>query len=78
MRFRLAFCATLIAVTGCGTPSSAPGDPLAGTCQFKPCVCADASAPFWQEPETVPIIWSRTSGTPACPLGFVLQRTKPE
>lgn len=61
---------------GCGSPSRESGDdPLAGACQFEPCVCADADAPVWQEPETAPIIWSRTSGAPACPLGYVLQRS---
>lgn len=62
-------------MTGCGTPAPEHKDSLAGACQFKSCVCADANAPFWQRPQTAPIIWHEGTG-PTCPPGFALRRTE--
>jgi hypothetical protein len=67
----VAVMATLVA--GCAGPSLDRADAMAGACQFKPCVCADESAPFWRVPETAEIIWSE-DGSPSCPPGFALQR----
>lgn len=80
MRKTVAALAGAVALAhGCGgTPSLERDEALAGACQFRPCVCADADAPFWQVPETTPIIWSRTGGAPACPLGFVLRPSEEE
>jgi hypothetical protein len=47
---------------------------LAGACQVTPCVCADASAMFWQAAETVPIQW-RQNGDASCPPGYALVRS---
>jgi hypothetical protein len=58
---------------GCAGPSLDPGQALAGACQFKPCVCADEDAPFWQVPDTAEIVWG-ADGRPSCPPGFALQR----
>lgn len=58
---------------GCAGPGLEREDALAGACQFRPCVCADDSAPFWRVPGTAELIWNE-DGTPACPAGFVLQR----
>lgn len=62
--------------SGCGGPPALQqGDALAGACQFKPCVCADANATIWRQAKTAPIIWSTETGAPTCPTGFVLRRT---
>jgi hypothetical protein len=41
------------------------------------CVCADASAMFWQAAETVPIEW-QPNGDASCPSGYALVRVKDE
>ncbi len=72
-----AVLAALSLASGCGgTPRLERGDALAGACQFKPCVCADANAPFWLQAKTAPIIWNTETGAPTCPTGYVLQRTE--
>jgi hypothetical protein len=65
--------AVMALVVGCAGPSLAPGEALAGACQFKPCVCADENAPFWRVPDTAEIVWG-TDGKPSCPPGFALRR----
>ncbi len=61
---------TLAAACSAGSQSSAN---LAGACQMTPCLCADASAVFWQAAKTVPIEWQR-DGDASCPPGYALVR----
>jgi hypothetical protein len=63
-----------LGLAGCAGPALERGDALSGTCQFKPCVCADETAPFWRKPATADLLWSER-GVPSCPPGFALQRT---
>ncbi len=73
----VAVLGALSLASGCGgTPTLERGDSLGGACQFKPCVCAEATASFWQQAKTAPIIWSTETGAPTCPTGYVLQRTE--
>lgn len=72
MRVWLAAMA-FVATAGCAGPALEREDALRGTCQFKPCVCADTNAPFWRKPETADVVWSER-GVPACPPGFTLER----
>ena len=73
-----AITGTALVLSACATPERSTGDPLSGICQFEPCVCANEDAPFWQVPETAPIIWSQSRGAPACPRGFELKRSREE
>lgn len=73
MRAVLLAMVAVAALAGCAGPALEREDALAGACQFKPCVCADEAAPFWQKPATAEIIWSER-GVPSCPPGFVLRR----
>jgi hypothetical protein len=68
-----AVVAATAAASGCAGPKLEREDVLKGACQFRPCVCADADAPFWRVPDTAEIIWTE-DGTPSCPAGFVLER----
>ncbi|MGF1640132.1 MAG: hypothetical protein ACFCUO_04210 [Rhodospirillales bacterium] len=60
------------ALAGCAADREA-SPALAGACQFKPCVCADTRALFWQAADTVPPLW-RENGEPYCPPDFALVR----
>lgn len=73
MRALLLATVAATALSGCAGPSLEREDALEGACQFRPCVCADADAPFWRVPDTAEIIWNE-NGAPSCPSGFVLER----
>jgi hypothetical protein len=67
----------ILAVAGACTAGSQTTPNLAGACQMTKCVCADASAMFWQAAETVPIEW-QPNGDASCPSGYALVRVKDE
>lgn len=88
IRARLLLRMALIAVNGlallmvvacASTPLSAdkrPRDPLAGICQFKPCVCAASSGSIFSPDRTSPVQFGER-GDAMCPAGFTLRQTEP-
>jgi len=61
-----------LALAGCSAERQTKAS-LAGACQFKPCVCADTKALFWQTADTVPVLW-RENGEAYCPPDYALLR----
>jgi hypothetical protein len=50
-------------------------DPLAGTCQLRPCQCIRSDLPVWSLGDPQPVRW-RETGDAACPDGYRLQVRK--
>jgi hypothetical protein len=61
-----------LALVGCSVERETKAS-LAGACQFKPCVCADTKALFWQTADTVPLLW-KENGEAYCPPDYALLR----
>lgn len=53
-----------------------PRDPLAGICQFKPCVCTASSGSIFTPNRTSPVQFGER-GDAMCPAGFTLRQTEP-
>jgi hypothetical protein len=72
---RFLIVAFTLALAGCGSQPSPPRD-LAGTCQFRTCVCARDGNLHAYTSDTRPVEW-QLDGAASCPAGYSLRLPPP-